>query len=323
MHPYAALTPDVVLDAVDARGPAPRRPAARLNSYENRVYQVWLEDGTRGRGEVLPPGALERRADRRGARVRARARRARDPGGRAARAARCTFGDFRFAVYPRRGGRAPELDDPKTLRMDRPLHRAHPRGRRDEDPSSIAKRSTPKTLRPRAARLPAGDRLHSGRSARRLEGGHRAGARAASTLLRARRRREPSACTATAIPATCCGPTDGPHFVDLDDARMGPAMQDLWMLLSGDRAAMTRQLRRRARRLRGLHGLRSPRAASARGAAHAAPDPLLGVDRAALGRSRRFPAAFPWFNTQRYWQDRILELREQIALMEEEPLVVD
>jgi len=33
-----------------------------------------------------------------------------------------------------------------------------------------------------------------------------------------------------------------------------------------------------------------------------------------------FPAAFPWFNTQRYWQDRILELREQIALMDEPPL---
>jgi Ser/Thr protein kinase RdoA (MazF antagonist) len=36
-----------------------------------------------------------------------------------------------------------------------------------------------------------------------------------------------------------------------------------------------------------------------------------------------FPIAFPWFNTQRYWQDRILELREQIALMQEEPLAVD
>jgi Ser/Thr protein kinase RdoA (MazF antagonist) len=35
-----------------------------------------------------------------------------------------------------------------------------------------------------------------------------------------------------------------------------------------------------------------------------------------------FKQAFPWFNTQRYWQDRVLELREQLALMDEAPLQV-
>ena len=57
-------------------------------------------------------------------------------------------------------------------------------------------------------------------------------------------------CTATATPAIFCGrrwtspasAQPGPHFVDLDDARMGPAVQDLWMLLSGDRQQRTRQL---------------------------------------------------------------------------------
>jgi Ser/Thr protein kinase RdoA (MazF antagonist) len=115
---------------------------------------------------------------------------------------------------------------------------------------------------------------------------------------------------------------DGPHFVDLDDSRMGPAMQDLWMLLSGDRASMSLQLREVLKgyeqfmafdrsELNILEALRTLRLIHySAWIARRWDDPA-------------FPAAFPWFNTQRYWQDRILELREQIALMQEEPLVVD
>jgi Ser/Thr protein kinase RdoA (MazF antagonist) len=111
----------------------------------------------------------------------------------------------------------------------------------------------------------------------------------------------------------------GPHFVDLDDSRMGPAMQDLWMLLSGERAAMASQLghvlagyedfaeldRRQLHLLEALRTLR-----------------LLHYSAWIARRwdDPAFPAAFPWFDTPRYWQDRILELREQIALMQEEPL---
>ena len=130
-----------------------------------------------------------------------------------------------------------------------------------------------------------------------------------------------SVCTATAMPAMCCGPTAGPHFVDFDDARMGPAVQDLWMLLSWRSRRDDASARGRARRLRGVRRVRPARAASRRSAAHAAPPPLLGVARARWD-DPAFPAAFPWFNTQRYWQDRILELREQVALMDEPPLAV-
>jgi Ser/Thr protein kinase RdoA (MazF antagonist) len=102
---------------------------------------------------------------------------------------------------------------------------------------------------------------------------------------------------------------------------MGPAMQDLWMLLSGDRTAMSLQLRAVLNgyeefaefdrsELRLLEALRTLRLIHySAWIARRWDDPA-------------FPAAFPWFNTQRYWQDRILELREQIALMEEEPLAV-
>ena len=113
----------------------------------------------------------------------------------------------------------------------------------------------------------------------------------------------------------------GPHFVDFDDACMGPAVQDLWMLLSGDRSEQQRQLGEvlagyedfrefDRRELHLIEALRSLRLIHYAGwLARRYDDPA-------------FVQAFPWFNTVRYWQERILELREQIPLMEEAPLVV-
>jgi len=112
---------------------------------------------------------------------------------------------------------------------------------------------------------------------------------------------------------------DGPHFVDFDDSRMGPAVQDLWMLLSGERADRVRQMgdvlagyedfcEFDTRELHLIEALRTLRLI------HYAAWLARRWDDAA------FKQAFPWFNTQHYWQDRILELREQIALMEEPPL---
>ncbi|HEY5800436.1 MAG TPA: serine/threonine protein kinase, partial [Burkholderiaceae bacterium] len=111
----------------------------------------------------------------------------------------------------------------------------------------------------------------------------------------------------------------GPHFVDFDDSRMGPPVQDLWMLLSGERPEMVRQLGDilagyedfcdfEARQLYLIEALRTLR--------------LLHYSAWLASRwdDPAFPPAFPWFGTQRYWQDRILELREQVALMQEAPL---
>ena len=77
----------------------------------------------------------------------------------------------------------------------------------------------------------------------------------------------------------------GPHFVDFDDSRTGPAVQDLWMLLGADRDEQTERLSDMLAGLRGLRRVRSARTSPDRGAAHAAPAALLGLDRAALGRS--------------------------------------
>src|SRR4029079_17201440 len=112
----------------------------------------------------------------------------------------------------------------------------------------------------------------------------------------------------------------GPHFVDFDDARTGPAVQDLWMLLSGDRRAMEAQLRIL------IEAYETFRAFDRRELALIEPLRTLRLLHYSACLARRFndpafPIAFPWFNTQRYWQDRILELREQVALMNEAPLL--
>jgi Ser/Thr protein kinase RdoA (MazF antagonist) len=112
----------------------------------------------------------------------------------------------------------------------------------------------------------------------------------------------------------------GPHFVDFDDSRMGPAVQDLWMLLSGERDEQQAQFNEI---LKGYEDFMEfdPRELNLVEALR-----TLRLIHYAAWLARRwddpaFPAAFPWFNTQLYWQARILELREQIALMDEPPLV--
>src|SRR6267154_2620089 len=244
-----------------------------------------------GGREVLSPGALDRRADPRGARVHARARRARDPGRRAARArerqdpARIRWLSLRGVSAPRRahaGARRPQ-----DARMDRSLYRAHSRGGRGAAVRRSA-RARHREPGPRAARLAARPRFHSGGPARRVEERSRPGARARRPLPRARGR------GAHAAPAR--GLPRRKHAVD----RRGAALRRLRRLPLGPGdpgpvdAALGRPrvddaaARRRAGGLRGFPRLRSARAPPARSPANAAPYPLLGLDRAALGRSR-FP----------------------------------
>ena len=234
-----------------------------------------------------------------------------------------TSGIFRFAVYPRCGGRAPELDQRETLEwMGRFLGRIHAVGALASFRHRPALDARTFGIEPRDWLL-AHDFIPPDLMRRLAE--HRGtGARRRTALLTI----APATCDrcgfmATATPAMCCGSstasTRGPHFVDFDDARMGPAVQDLWMLLSGDRADMTRQLGHvlagyedfpafDSRELHLVEALRTLR--------------LLHYSAWLAQRwdDPAFPAAFPWFNTQRYWQDRILELREQVALMDEPSL---
>jgi len=225
---------------------------------------------------------------------------------------------FRFAVYPRRGGRAPELDRGEVLEwLGRFLARIHVVGaaarfaeRPALDVASFG--DAPRSYLLAHDWLPADLReVYAGVSAQALDGVRRAFDRAGDVAsLRMH---------GDCHPGNVLWTDDGPHFVDFDDTRSGPAVQDLWMLLSGSRESMEGQLRDVLRGYeqfrdfdrRELHLLEALRT-------------LRLLHYAAWIGQRwddpAFPAAFPWFGTQRYWQDRILELREQIALMDESPL---
>ena len=319
-HPYSALTPDCVLDALDSVGVRGDGRMLALGSYENRVYQVFRDDEPPVVAKFYRPARwsdaqiLEEHAFV--AELVASEIPAVAPIGTADRTLH-EFAGFRFAVFPRRGGRAPELEQRTTLaHLGRYIARLHTVGARSDfrhrpaltvesfgDESReflIEHEFVPEDLRPAWTSV-VDQALHGVRRA--YEG-------RASRSLR--------------LHGDCHGGNvlwtdDGPHFVDFDDARSGPAVQDLWMLLSGERAAMEAQL---AIVLEGYETLRD---FDRRELALVEPLRTLRLVHYSAWLARRwqdpaFPAAFPWFNTQRYWQDRILELREQIALMEEPPL---
>jgi len=118
------------------------------------------------------------------------------------------------------------------------------------------------------------------------------------------------------VPATA-GP--GPHFVDLDDARTGPAVQDLWMLLSGDRQQRSRQLGAL------LDGYEQFREFDRRELALIEPLRTLRLIHYSAWLARRwqdpaFPINFPWFGSSDYWQGQVQMLEEQLEAMQEDPL---
>lgn len=319
--PFSDLSPETVLDAVDSLGLVTDGRLLVLNSFENRVFQIGIEDAGPVVAKFYRPGRwsdaqiLEEHAFTRELAERE------IPVVSPIHVNGCSlhaFAAHRFAVYPRQGGRVPELSDPVTLEwMGRFLGRLHAVGA-----------ITPYSHRPSLditgfgdearAYLLDGDflpadlrQVWAGVSGQALDGVRRCFARAGTPA-------------SIRLHGDChmgnvLWNDDGPHFVDFDDSRMGPAVQDLWMLLSGDRNAMTRQLADvlagyedfmdfDPRQLHLIEALRTLRLLH-----HAAWIARRWDDPA-------FPAAFPWFDSPRYWEARILELREQIALMDEAPL---
>lgn len=319
--PYAGLTPDVMLNAVDSVGYRTDGRLLALNSYENRVYQIGIEDEKPVVAKFYRPARwsneqiLEEHAFT--LELAAREIPAVPPLAVAGRTLH-EFEGFRFAVYPRRGGRAPELDDPETLEwMGRFIGRIHAVGALapfvhrtaldietlGEEPREylVGQQIVPADLED--AYISVLDQV--------LDGVHETFDRCASE--------KSIRLHGDCHPGNVLWTDDGPHFVDFDDARSGPAVQDLWMLLSGDRGAMTRQMsdvvagyedfhefdRRELGLIEALRSLRLIHYSA--WLARRWSDPA-------------FPAAFPWFQTTKYWQDQILQLREQVAAMQEPPL---
>jgi Ser/Thr protein kinase RdoA (MazF antagonist) len=320
--PYSTLGPERVLEAVESLGYRCDARLLALNSYENRVYQVGIEDAPPLIAKFYRPGRwpdaaiLEEHAfaaELAGEEIPVVA-----PLAGADGKTLHEYAGFRFALYPRQGGRWPELDDEDTLRwLGRFIGRIHAVGAA----APFSHRPTlgidefgtqasaylldhgfiPHELRDAYAGL-AGDLLD----------------RVAAAYDRAgdiRNIRLHGDCH----PGNILWTDAGPHFVDLDDCRTGPAIQDLWMLLSGERSDMSRQMNLllegytqfRELDLRELNLIEALR--------------TLRMMHYAAWLARRwndpaFPLAFPWFNTQRYWEEHILSLREQAALLDEPPL---
>lgn len=320
-HPFSSLTPDSVLDALDSIGLRGDGRLLALNSYENRVYQAGMEDGPPLVAKFYRPARWTDQAILEEHAFVATLFEREIPVVPALIINGSTlheFNGFRFSVFSKHGGRAPELDRHDTLEwMGRFIGRIHAVGGMESyhhrptlDIQSFGVEPVEYLLSHDFIPLELIE-IYRGVAAHALDGVRRCFDRAGDVKTL----RLHGDCHVGNVLWTDAGP----HFVDFDDSRMGPAIQDLWMLLSGERAEQTQQLAAllagyedfcdfNQRELHLTEALRTLRLI------HYAAWIARRWDDAA------FPVAFPWFNTQRYWQDRILELREQIALMDEPPL---
>jgi Ser/Thr protein kinase RdoA (MazF antagonist) len=318
---YAQLEPSAVLDALDAVGLRGDGRLLQLNSYENRVFLVHLEDGGAVVAKFYRPGRWSEDQLLEEHRFALDLEDAEVPIAAPMRLGDSTLGmhaGLRFAVAPRKGGRAPELEDPEVLEMlGRFIARMHRVGRDRAFAHRLRWASREPGDAAVAAVLDSGE-LPANLAARWCELAERClqqvqAAFDAQPDLQLQR-----------IHGDChpgnllCTPGGSAHFVDLDDAVTGPAVQDLWMLLSGDQTQARGQLACLLdgyeqvlpfdrRELRLIEPLRTLRMVHHSGwLAKRWSDPA-------------FPLAFPWFNTPNYWIDQIAKLAEQLESMRDSP----
>ena len=318
---YQELQPDDILTSVENLGYQCDGRFLALNSYENRVYRIGIEDQppvvtkfyrpARWSDEaileehmfsielaeqdipVVPPATYDAKTLHR-------------------------YGAFRFAIYAFHGGRTPELDDMGLLQqIGRLVARIHLIGERKDfahrpvlDLEAYGEQSRdfllendfiPADLQP----------VYSGICEHLVEGIHGCYSRAGQPgHIRLH---------ADFHPSNVLVDEQVVHIVDLDDTRMGPSVQDLWMFLSGDRDEQTPQLDKL------LEGYTEFRTFDARELHLIEALRTLRIMHYSAWLAKRwqdpaFQHAFPWFNTMPYWDQHILALREQAALMEEAPL---
>ena len=319
-HPYDQLTPDFVLDAIESIGLETDSRILSLNSYENRVYQVGIEESSPIIAKFYRPFRWSKEAileehqftqsllaqeisvisplEINGSTLH-------------------EYQGFFFTVFPRQGGHAPEVDCPDTLfRIGRNIGRIHQTSastlfehRKSLSVEEWASESQHYLLKENfipSSLIPAYETLSKDIIKKittiwnsihikpiRLHGDCHLG----NILWR----------------------DDTAHFVDFDDCMNGPAIQDIWLLLSGDRYQQTQQLIEiiegyeefcefDPKEIKLIESLRTLR---------------MMYYSAWLARrwsDPAFPMFFPWFNTERYWSDHILELREQLAILDEPTL---
>jgi len=328
-HPYESLTPDVVLDALAGLGLYGDGRLMALNSYENRVYQAYLEEGRAVVLKFYRPGrwsdaqiAEEHRfsTELAAAEVPAVAPLALEGG------TLHHHGGFAFSVSPYRGGRQPELDDFEVLEwVGRFLARIHTVGaarpfveRPALDLQSFGLASRDWLLEHEMIPLDVQrDWEKACSEAFEMIALTALGADTYTELQKLRLHGDVHPGNILWTPTD--RPEGGPHFVDLDDTRTGFAVQDLWMLLSGDRAQRTAQLGGL------LDGYEQFRSFDRRELALIEPLRTLRQIHYSAWLARRwrdpiFPINFPWFGSSDYWKEQIQMLQDQCEAMAEEPL---
>ncbi len=321
--PYASLTPETILQALESVGYRPSGGMLALNSYENRVYQIGMEDAEPLVAKFYRPerwsseSILEEHqfslaladdeipviaplVDEKGATLH-------------------EYQGYRFALFPRRGGRWPELDNPDNLEwIGRFIARIHQMGatktfqhRPTVDPEKMGRASSEYLLSGHFIPL-------------ELESGYQRTTDTLQTIVDeifASTQYKKIRLHGDCHPGNILWTDRGPHFVDMDDCQAGPAIQDLWMLLSGDHQEMALQLSY----IR--EGYDTFRSLDTREIALIEPLRTLRMIHYAAWLARRwsdpaFPNAFPWFNTHQYWQEHLLQLEQQIHSLEAPPLPI-
>lgn len=322
-HPFETLTPGFIMDAVESQGFRCDCRTFALNSYENRVYQVGIDEQSPliakfyrpqrwSKGQILeehqfcfelaehelPVVAPWRNGDGQSL---------------------FHFGDFMFALYPRQGGHAPELDNLDNLlilgRLMGRLHRIGAQRPFEQRPALDSRSFGYDSVALLQERFIPAEYRQSYQVITHdlLQGIDEIFERAKPlTLIRTH---------GDCHTGNILWRYEAPHFVDFDDARMAPAIQDLWMMLSGDRARQLAQLAELEagysefydfplKQLGLIEALRSLR--------------MLHYSAwlAQRWQDPTFPIHFPWFNTMQYWGEHLLQLREQLAALQEPPLAL-
>ncbi|MDH5736648.1 MAG: serine/threonine protein kinase [Gammaproteobacteria bacterium] len=314
---FQSLKPDIIIDAVESQGLECDARIFPLNSYENRVYQIGIENSAPIIGKFYRPDrwtdaqiieehnftlALEKLELPVVAPLLYENK------------SLIFYNDIRFALYPRKGGRTPELDNADHLKwMGRFLGRIHAAG------STHAFKHRPRIDIQSFVIEPAQFLITNHFIPDYLKQAYQSLSEDILKLLQQHLASVPYSnirLHGDCHPGNILWTDNGPHFVDFDDCRMGPAIQDLWMLLSGSVDDQRRQLNYvldgyfefhdfNPAETRLIETLRTMR-----------------IIHYSAWLARRwedpaFPLAFSWFNTSNYWEQHILELREQFSLLQE------
>lgn len=322
-HPFDRLTPSFIMDAIESQGFRCDCHIFALNSYENRVYQIGIEDAEPLIAKFYRPQRWSNNQIIEEHQFTLELAKQELPvvapwlndGGKSL----FDFQDFRFALYPRKGGHAPELDNLEHLKIiGRLLGRIHLLGG-----------IRPFNERPQLNSQTFGHQNVALISEKFIppeyKESYQSLTRDLLQMIDDRFTRLPDIRNIRTHGDCHSGNMlwrDGaPNFVDFDDARMAPAMQDLWMLLSGEQEQQRQQMEKVMegyhdfndfdfRELQLIEPLRTLRIIN------------YSAWLATRWEDPAFPRTFPWFNTLQYWGEHILELREQFSALQEPALTL-